>query len=40
MADFVLGRLKKRICQARALLARLRQVYWFPRDCAEKKYLC
>ena len=39
MADFVLGRMKKRICQAGALLARLRQVYRFPRDRAEEKYL-
>ena len=39
MAEFMLGRLKKRISQAGALLARLRQAYRFPRDRNEEKYL-
>ena len=39
MSEFVLGRLKKRISQAGALLARLRQAYRFPRDRNEEKYL-
>ena len=39
MREFVLGRLKKRISQAGALLARLRQAYRFPRDRNEEKYL-
>ena len=39
MQEFVLGRLKKRISQAGALLARLRQAYRFPRDRNEEKYL-
>ena len=39
MREFVLRRLKKRISQAGALLARLRQAYRFPRDRNEEKYL-